>query len=117
LASQEAFRNRLVRRLAADFPSHHAAIGDAGLMDTVKHAIKWGPNLGVETSGAISVLAELLLVYGPELRDSPDRAWAIGILSNSSMPGQLKVRLLRERLDSRSGGRLIVKSESMKDEK
>jgi hypothetical protein len=109
LETENRFIQTMVQRLAVDFPLHFEVLGNPGLTRAVREALDWGPKIGIRTTGAMGVLAELVLVYGPELRDSPDRAWGLEILAHPSMPGELKLRLLRNRMEAKSHGRLIVK--------
>lgn len=108
-AKREAdYVDALVQRLARNFPLHHAEIGVDGLKRLVLDTMQWAAKLRIDTQGAVAVLAELILVYGPELRDSPDREWAMKILKHPVMPGHLKVSIVHERLDAKSQGRRIV---------
>lgn len=109
VASEGAVRERLTRQLAADYPFHRERLGHDGLNSAVEGAFSWGPTMDIRTYGAIGVLAELLLVYGPELKNAPDRAWALRTLREGRLPAQLRVRLVRDRLDAKAKGRVIVR--------
>ncbi|HBY59491.1 MAG TPA: hypothetical protein DEH78_06685, partial [Solibacterales bacterium] len=67
-----------------------------------------GRTHGVVHQGGIAVLAELMIRFGTEFSRSPDKAWAWKMLAKPSLPGEVKVAALRERMEAATGGRRIV---------
>jgi hypothetical protein len=117
LSRQEEFVGLVVKRMETDYPGPCSSLGQPEVRRIVTAAIAKGESCGIDTEGAVGVLAELMLLYGDDFERSPDRAWAMKILAHSEMPGQLKVRLLRDRMDSRSQGRIIVQQAPIADSK
>lgn len=109
LTSEKLFIDSLVRRFAVEFPLHQATLGDVGLKRVIESSLDWGRSRGLRTSGALTTVAELVLVYGPELQDSPDRDWAFELLENPTLPEELKGQLLRKRMDAKSKGRMLMR--------
>ena len=102
------FVDDMVDYLAAEYPTHCDRLGKEEIRAFVDRSIAAATRLGVDTEGAIGVLAELRLVYGEDLQRAPDREWARNILAHPRLPGYIKVEAVQNRLSERSGGRVLV---------
>jgi hypothetical protein len=114
----DAFRNlathdfdcKMVAYLREEHPALALPLGQEGLFDLVRRARLAAAGYGVLNTGAVGVWIELWLMFGDELKRSPDRAWAERILRHPVLPDYVRVERVRERLLQRTGGRSIVVS-------
>jgi hypothetical protein len=102
------FRDYLLDQLSVAYPAHFDALGEPGVRDLIEFAISTGKTHGIENRGEVAVLCELMLRFGRNFELSPDRAWARKILAKPAIPGDLKVSILSERMESTTGGRIIL---------
>ena len=109
--SRREFEDRMVAHISTGYPRHYARLGEEGARRLVRDAIETGEARGIDTVGAVSVLIELMVEFGERFERAPDRGWAAEILENPALPGQLKVRLIRDRFEARTQGRTVVLSE------
>lgn len=107
-AKVQHFRDRMAKHLAAEHPGRCEAMGEQGTMELIQRGIDAGARHGIDTEGAVGVLIELMVEHGERFERSPDRAWVHEILAHPTLPGQLKVTLIRDRLAARAGGRRVV---------
>lgn len=111
-ANKSQFIDRLLPHLAADYPSWYAAHQDSGARSFVEKVIGIGEEHNIFGKGSVSALVDLMVEFGEMFEKSPDRDWAIKLLSHPSLPDHTKVPLLSERLRQRTGGRRIVEIEA-----
>lgn len=83
-------------------------MGADGLRALIRRARVAGQEFRIEGAGALAVWTELWLLFGDGLRRSPDRAWAERILRHEMLPDYVRVDQVRERLTSRTGGRVVA---------
>jgi hypothetical protein len=100
--------DRVVAFVAAEYPNQRAAMGEEGTRCFAERAAEFGKAHGIDTVGGIVVLAGLMIQYGEAFERSPDRGWAGELLADATLPGQLKVEMLLERMAGRSRGRVVV---------
>jgi hypothetical protein len=106
--AQRRFAERMRAYIAEEHPRRYEALGEEGTKQLVQKGIETAAQYGIDAEGPTAVLIELMVSFGEKLERSPDRAWAEKILANPSLPDQVKVSAVRERLTERTGGRPIV---------
>jgi hypothetical protein len=106
---RERYIDRMVDSVAKDYPRQFDAMGSSGTRDLVGRAIKKGHANHVDTQGGVAVLLQLMIEFGEEFELSPDKAWADEVLAHASLPPQLRVRLMRDRMRARSHGRVVTR--------
>ena len=102
------FADRMVRFVAAEYPEEYQALEAAGTRRFAERAIDFGLAHGIRAEGGLLALAGLMIQYGESFERSPDRGFAQGILDHATLPGQLKIEILLERMASRTQGRVVV---------
>ncbi len=107
--ARERYVDRMVDSVAKDYPRQFEAMGATGTRDLVVHAIEKGRKNHVETEGGVAVLLQLMIEFGEDFENSPDKAWADEVLAHPKLPAQLKARLMRERMRARSHGRVVAR--------
>ena len=104
-----SFEEDLARHLIKHFPSPSAALGgEAEMHDFVRRAIDRAGGYGIRTPGSVTVYAELTLQFGEKFERNPQRAWIVKMLSNSDLPGEIRIEAIRERIEEQTGGRVLV---------
>jgi hypothetical protein len=105
----DRFAADLVKHLLRHFPAPSARVGgEPEVREFVRKAIERAARYGIETTGSITVFAELLLQYGENFERSPLRSWIAKMLSNQALPGDAKIEAIRDRINEQTGGRTIV---------
>jgi len=107
-AAQQHFAERMRAYIAEEYPRRYEALGEEGTKALVQKGIEAAEGYGIEGEGPTAVLIELMVDFGEKLERSPDRVWAEGILAQPDIPGQVRVGVVRERFEARTGGRRIV---------
>ncbi len=107
-AAENRFAARMHAHVAAEYPEHHARLGEDGTRELIQRAVAAGARWGLDGEGQVGALIELMVEFGEKLERSPDRAWAETILGNPGLPGAVKVTAVREKLLARTGGRSLV---------
>src|SRR5438093_4574471 len=101
----DRFTADLVKHLLEHFPRPSAAVGGESEVGVfVRRAIERAATYGIETTGSMTVFAELLLQYGENFERSPLRPWIMKMLSNPALPGDAKIEAIRDRMDEQTGG-------------
>lgn len=103
-----AFINDMSGYLARAYPQQTARMGRAGTKEFVRRCVRSASALDIRLEGAIGALIERWLVYGERFERAPDREWAGNILAHPRLPDHVKVSAIQDRLDARSGGRVLV---------
>ncbi|MBA3550457.1 MAG: hypothetical protein H0T76_28615 [Nannocystis sp.] len=106
--ARREFEDRLIAVVAIDYPTRYEALQEPGTRELVGRAIDLGATCGVVTKGGVTALAGLMIQYGEAFERSPDRAWAQGILTHPTLPEQLKMDMLLQRMAGRTQGRVVV---------
>jgi hypothetical protein len=107
------FIDRLVTHLTAEYPEWFAELpAPHRAREFVDKAIGFGEAHGIRGRWSVTTLVELLVEFGEGFAGSPDRAWALEIVTHAALPDRLKMTLLVERLRARTGGRRIVEIEA-----
>ena len=106
--SERQYEVRLAEYLTGEYPAQVARMGADGLRALIRRARVAGQEFRIEGAGALAVWTELWLLFGDGLRRSPDRAWAERILRHEMLPDYVRVDQVRERLTSRTGGRVVA---------
>jgi hypothetical protein len=105
---------RILAYLLAHYPGGCAAIGDkAAVRAFVRRGMDRAIACNLDTAGAITVFFELLVQFGEQFERSPDRVWAMNILSHPTLPGYVKVGAIRDRFDETTGGRILLPAAGM----
>jgi hypothetical protein len=105
---QTSFVDRLVKHLSTEYPFWYEERGAQGVRDFVHNVIERGDRQNIRGKWAVSTLLELMVEFGEGFELSPDRIWALQILSHPTLPDRLKLSVLSERLRERTGGKRIV---------
>ena len=106
-AALTRFEDQLLRSLAADYPQKIPAMGEAAVRELVRNGIAFATSHGILAEGGVAAVIGLIVQYGDGFELSPDRAWAMQVLSHPTAPGPLKVDLLLERMAARTQGRVV----------
>jgi hypothetical protein len=106
--AQRQFAERMRAYIAEEYPRHYETLGEEGTKALVQKGIEKAVQHDIDTEGATAVLIELMVEFGDKLERSPERAWAEKILAEPGVPGQVKVKAIRERFEASTGGRRIV---------
>jgi hypothetical protein len=106
--AQRRFAERMRAYIAEEYPRHYEVLGEEGTNGLVQKGIEKAAQHGIETEGATAVLIELMVEFGEKLERSPERAWAEKMLAEPEVPGQVKVKAIRERFEASTGGRRLV---------
>jgi hypothetical protein len=104
-----AYTERMVRYIAKEYPRQFQAMGQIGTGEFVMEAIQRGRRNHIETQGGIAVLIELMIAFGEDFQNSPHKDWANELLAHPTLPAQIKMRILRERMTVLSQGRVVVR--------
>jgi hypothetical protein len=94
-SSREAFRERMLRHVAKDFPARAAELGPKGIRRLVDASIDKGPEYGIAGEDDLQAFLDLMIELGPGFDEEPALAWAREILTRTSLSGQAKVELIR----------------------
>lgn len=103
----EAFEHQMTDYLLAEYPALTEPMGRDGVLELVRRGRRAAADCRVYNTGAVSVWIELWLLFGDELKRSPDRAWAQRILRHPVLPDYVRLERVRERLFARTGGRAV----------
>ncbi|MBP8307702.1 MAG: hypothetical protein KAY46_10585 [Burkholderiaceae bacterium] len=106
------FENGMADYLQSEYPALTEPMGRAAVLDLVKRARRAAARCQVHNAGAVGAWIELWLLFGDDLKRSPDRAWAQRFLRNHVLPDYIRLEQVRERLLSRTGGRAVILSTS-----
>lgn len=106
------FVDRVLPHLAVDYPSWYEVRQQTGAREFVEKVIETGEKRNVRSQGSVSTLVDLMVEFGENFENSPDREWAVRLLAHPSLPDQIKVPMLAERLRALTGGRRIVEIEA-----
>jgi len=102
------FVDQMARYLAAEYPLHCRDTTRVELHEFVDRSVRAAVAMGIDTEGAMGVLAELRLVYGESFERAPDRAWIRNILAHRRLPGYVKIEAIQDRLSEKTAGRVLV---------
>jgi hypothetical protein len=111
-AKKAGYVDRLLPHLEADYPSWYAERQKRGAVAFVEKVMGIGERHNIQGQAAVSTLVDLMVEFGENFASSPDREWAVKLLAHPSLPDQIKVSMLAERLRARTGGRRIVEMEA-----
>lgn len=106
------FREDAAQYLRDEYPDACADLGRDGLQRMIQMGLDDARQHGLKTRGSVIIYIELLLVFGERFQLSPDRRWAEKILAHPTLPDYARMQAIRERLASRSGGRVVQRSSS-----
>jgi hypothetical protein len=103
---QQSFEDRMAANIMRDLPDRFREVGEAKQL--IARAIETGRRYGIETEGAVAVLIQLMICFGENFELSPDRKWAFDMLAHPVAPAVLRISLIRDRMMSRSQGRVVT---------
>jgi|SRR5579883_160360 len=106
--SRESFIEQMVARIEEQFPETYQRLGLSGAMELINHALQKAADHSIQTRGAVQILIELMLDFGNEFQRSPDRQWALGMLRHPTLPDEIKLMAMRQRMTSSTQGRRLV---------
>lgn len=99
-----------VARIKANFPESYRRLGDQGATLFVENTIEKASRHNVYTAGAVVALIELMLDFGEDFERSPDRQWAKCMLQHPTLPEDVKLAAMRERMTALTQGRRIIQA-------
>ena len=106
------FEHRMLEHVAHAYPEDYSSLGGAeGVRSFLRRAIDAAASHGIRTESGVSLFIELVLAYGLEFELAPYREWALRILADSRLPGQMRLTLIRNRLSNLTQGRRMVRFE------
>ena len=82
---------------------------EAGVHGLLQAVIEEGRSWRIESEGAVAVLLQLTLMFGPRFERSPDARWAQTLIANTTVPESLRMQMIRDRLAARTQGRSVVR--------
>jgi hypothetical protein len=104
-----SYIERMVSYISKEYPRQFQDMGQIGTSEFVMEAIRKGRRNHIETQGGIAVLIELLIAFGENFQNSPHKDWANELLAHPTLPAQIKMRILLERMTALSQGRVVVR--------
>jgi hypothetical protein len=111
-AAQAAEREApLLDWLAREYPDDWARLGEGGARALVRETIRSGVRRRITSEASLIGLLRLHVELGPGLERAPQRAWALDVLDHPTLPGALKVNLVRQRVSALTQGRRVVSHE------
>jgi hypothetical protein len=105
------FADDMVQAVASHFSRQYARLGADETRALVHRTMARGAQHRIVTRGAIAVFIELVLEFGEQFKMSPDREIALKLLAHPTLPGQVKVQAMQDRLTARTGGRALIPAE------
>jgi len=102
------FETQTVARIQQEYPEDFGILGEEGALNLVRHAMRSAASLGIHHPQAIQALLQLYIEFGTELELAPYRQWALQLLDHPTLPGPMKVNLIRGRLSALTQGRRMV---------
>jgi hypothetical protein len=106
------FEARMLEHVAQTHPEDYSSLGGAeGVRSFLRRAIDAAASRGIRTERGVSLFIELVLAYGLEFELAPYREWALRMLANSRLPGQMRLTLIQNRLSNLTQGRRMVRFE------
>jgi len=106
--SRSAFVERMVAKIETEFPEQYAQLGRDGATQFVVNAIKKGEESHLDSRYAVGILIELVLDFGEDFQRSPDRRWAKQMLRHPTLPDDVKMTVMRERMTELTQGRRFI---------
>jgi hypothetical protein len=103
---KQSFEDRMAANIMRDHPERFHETGRAKQL--IARAIETGRRYGIETEGGVAVLIQLMICFGENFELSPDRQWAFDMLAHPVAPAVLRISLVRDRMLSRSQGRVVT---------
>ncbi|MBS1826005.1 MAG: hypothetical protein JST93_11835 [Acidobacteria bacterium] len=91
--------DRLAPQLLQEYPDRFLDLDSARTQAAI--TLRKADQSTIESESSIAELARLMVQFGNEFESFVDAAWAAAILSHKALPGDLKVSLLRQRLEPR----------------
>lgn len=105
--SRENFYDDTAAYLTREYPGPCAEMGPVPLREFIRRSYASARRQNIGSRGAVMIFIELELVFGEVFQLSPDRPWAENILAHPTLPDYSKMEAVRERLISRSAGRVV----------
>jgi hypothetical protein len=103
---KQSFEDRMAANIMRDHPERFRETSQAKQL--IARAIETGRQYGIETEGGVAVLIQLMICFGENFELSPDRKWAFDMLAHPVAPAVLRISLIRDRMMSRSQGRVVT---------
>ena len=104
-----SYLDRMADYIAKEYPRQFQAMGRVGTSEFVTAAIQKGRRNHIETQGGVAVLIELMIAFGENFQNSPHKDWANELLAHPTLPAQIKMRILHDRMTELSQGRVVVR--------
>ena len=101
------FENTVVQSLTAEYPQKIPAMGEPAVRELIRKGLAFANAYGIVSEGGVIAVIGLIVQFGEGFEYSPDRAWAMKVLSHPTAPGPLKVELLVTRMAGRAEGRVV----------
>jgi hypothetical protein len=91
-------------------PSSAAAQGRRNEVSAfVDRIINKASAFGVNSTGAVSTLAELAIPFSEHFGRSPVREWTLNILAHTALPGSSKTEAIQDRHANATHGRVMTR--------
>lgn len=88
----------LAAALPSEFPRRHAVLGDAGVVEWIRHGVGQAQSYHITGAEATARYVRLMFVFGRDFDCHPDLAWIRPSLSDSAIEQDDKVNELTRRL-------------------
>ncbi len=101
------FEDTMLESLTAEYPQKIPGMGTPAVRELIRKGIAFANAHGIVSEGGVSAVVGLIVQFGEGFENSPDRSWAMRVLTHPTAPGPLKVELLISRLAGRAEGRVV----------
>ena len=108
LDREDEFEDLMLSRIEAEFPERFRDFTPDEMRAFLRRADAAAFHLGAVMPDARAAFAELLLEYGEAFERAPERQRIHKILHHPSLPGDVKVFALRDRIAAQTSGRRLV---------
>lgn len=108
LERKDEFEELMLRRIKAEFPERSGDFAPDELRAFLRRAGEAAARLGVVMPDARAAFVELVLEYGEAFERAPERGRIHKILQHPSLPGDVKVFAIQDRIARQTSGRRLV---------
>ena len=99
----DQFKHRLCKHLRTDYAPEVAALNAEQLQQFVATGVDKAMAYQIDIEGHIADYLVLLLRHGMDFEQQPEHRWALAILQNPEMTGEMKIQELETRFANPRG--------------
>ncbi|HZS52791.1 MAG TPA: hypothetical protein VFA65_00200 [Bryobacteraceae bacterium] len=105
---QGLFEEQTLHHLEAEYPEHFTDLGPDGVRALIERAKSAAAMHRIDSPDALAMLIELMLEFGESFERTPERARLRKLLEHPTLPGDVKVYAIRDRIEQHTGGRRLM---------